>query len=530
MARMWPVRLPRWVREDSRRSAEVRVYEKLSSALSDDWHVYYSRPWMGIGPRGGEIEGEADFILAHPDGGLLFLEVKGGRISHDPEEAQWISVDRLSVPHRIKDPVQQASACKHQYIKRLRAAPGWPKHFVRFRHGVVLPDSAAPPPSALSIAAYEKALFCCANDFDSIAGWIEERLNSFAPSSGEAGPGQGGMNTLHQLIAAPVELRVPALREVEGDLLEMNQLLTGAQYILLGMLAERPRVLVEGGAGTGKTVVAVELAARESEEGTRVLFCCRSEPLASNVRKRLKSYPGVTVLHFEALRAFRDAAWQSIIIDEAQDFDPDWWSYVENLAAGVRLRIFTDANQAVYRLRDDLATRLALQDLSLSTNLRNTKAIARITEGLYRGPLIRCAGPQGVPPVTEECPFDSAKARCVEAVSHLLKEEQLRPGMLAILVPDANAREELIGKLSRQHVHAADALRAATGDVIVETVARFKGLEADVVLLAADRTLARNAELSYVAVSRPRSRLYVYGQFNGTVLAEALVRKTEGTA
>ena len=106
MAIMWPREMPSWVTDDERRSAEIRVFNKLKDELCDAWTVYYSRPWWGINLSGGEIDGEADFIIAHPESGILFVEVKGGRISYEPESANWYSTDRLDIRHRIKNPVE----------------------------------------------------------------------------------------------------------------------------------------------------------------------------------------------------------------------------------------------------------------------------------------------------------------------------------------------------------------------------------------------------------------------------------------
>jgi ATP-dependent exoDNAse (exonuclease V) alpha subunit len=66
-------------------------------------------------------------------------------------------------------------------------------------------------------------------------------------------------------------------------------------------------------------------------------------------------------------------------------------------------------------------------------------------------------------------------------------------------------------------------MRGIKDSVIVETVGRFKGLESSVIVLLADRILSKNQELSYVAVSRARVRLFVFGITKGTVLGNALI-------
>ena len=50
----------------------------------DDKHVvFYSVPWHKTERYRHPKDGEADFIVAHPDKGILVLEVKGGEIGYD---------------------------------------------------------------------------------------------------------------------------------------------------------------------------------------------------------------------------------------------------------------------------------------------------------------------------------------------------------------------------------------------------------------------------------------------------------------
>jgi hypothetical protein len=95
--------------------------------------------------------------------------------------------------------------------------------------------------------------------------------------------------------------------------------------------------------------------------------------------------------------------------------------------------------------------------------------------------------------------------------------------MIAVLVPSGAIREDILGILMRKRIPACDSIRGTGHEVIVESVARFKGLESEIVILLTDRILAKNQELSYVAVSRARSRLYVYGAIDKTTLGNSLL-------
>lgn len=530
MAVMWPRTLPAWVRQDPRRSAECEVYDKLELVLGDGWSVYYSRPWWGISARGGEIDGEADFVVAHADAGVLFIEVKGGLVRHDPTTGRWTSRDRLGITHNIKDPVQQAMTSKHQLLKKFRLSAAWPADRVRLRHGVILPDSE-PEDSGL-VAGYEQDLFCFSTSLrDRLFTWVKGRLTSHADREHdiERGPGKGGIASIDETIAAPARLKVPLHRELESDVAMQDALLTGAQLQAILFIDAHPRVVVEGGAGTGKTLVAAELAVRYAQNGRSTLLCCLSEALALSLKGRIGGQDNLKVLTLAEMRRSAPrsllASYSAVIVDEGQDVDWAEWDLVEGcVQAGGVLRVFFDSNQAVYRARDDLETRLQAEGVPLRLNLRNTKRIAAVTEPLYRGPLIECAGAEGGLPLVVETSAAEGGSRVLSIVRELISGQSLAPADVAVLAPDAKAVETIRFELSRIGLKATDALTRTPGAVIVETVARFKGLESLAVVLLVDRTCANNAELAYVGVSRARALLVVVGMLAQTKLGDALTR------
>ncbi len=529
MAIMWPRSLPRWVLQDPRRSAECKVYDKLEKLLDDTWSVYYSRPWWGISPKGGEIDGEADFIVAHPDKGLLFLEVKGGLVSHDPKTLKWTSKDRIGVVHVIKDPVLQAMKSKHELFKKFRTQATWPKYRVRLRHGVILPDSD--PLGSENIGGHEQDLFCFSTDFrDRCGDWIAARLATHSQDGqdSEAGPGDDGIFALDQIIASPAKLVVPLHRELEADVAQQDALLTGAQLQAIAFIDSLPRVVVEGGAGTGKTVIACELAARYAASGKSTLLACLSEALAAALRRRIDPGTNPAIMTLSEMRASASKGtlgrFDAVVIDEGQDVDWNDWDIVEAaLSKGGLLRVLFDNNQAVYRARSDIETRLQAKGIPLGLNLRNTKRIAAVTEPLYRGPLIMCSGPDGRPPVLLDTSSTDAPSRLLTTIDELIVGHSLHPEDIAVLVPDSKAAAAIKALFSSEKVKVTDALTMAPGAVVVETISGFKGLEALAIIVMADRVSAKNNELCYVAVSRARALLLVVGPTKGTLLEDALL-------
>jgi len=527
MAIMWPRKLPEWVVQDPRRSAERAVYEMLDLVLNDEWSVYYSRPWWGLNKTGGEVDGEADFIVAHADRGVLFLEVKGGLVGHDPLTSKWTSRDRLGVRHNIKDPMQQAVKSKHELLKKFHAAPGWPSQRVRLRHGVILPDSD--PEGNELVGGYEQELFCFSTDLrDRLQTWVVQRLASHDAYDLEVGPGSAGIAAIDSTIAAPARLKVPLYRQLEADVAQQDTLLTGAQLQAIVFIDAFPRVVVEGGAGTGKTIVACELAVRYAESNRTVLLCCLSEALVASLMRRIGERQNIAVMTVSELRSTvsREAPkhFDAVIVDEGQDVDWTDWDLVERcLAPGGLLRVLFDSNQAVYRARTDLETRLQAKGVPLHLNLRNTRRIASVTEPLYRGPLIQCSGAEGQLPLLLETETSAVPGRVLTTLSELVNGLSFAQADLAVLVADAQAASDIRSRLAAAKLRATDAIVRASGTVMVDTISRFKGLESLAVIVAVDRPTANNLERSYVAVSRARALLVVIGPVAGTRLGTALL-------
>ena len=96
MARMFPER-PR----AGAPTSERRVYDYLERTLDERFVVFHSLAWHG---RANKADGEVDFLIAHPDLGMLVLEVKGGGIAYDPVRGKWTSQNKEGHVNEVNDP------------------------------------------------------------------------------------------------------------------------------------------------------------------------------------------------------------------------------------------------------------------------------------------------------------------------------------------------------------------------------------------------------------------------------------------
>ena len=160
---------------------------------------------------------------------------------------------------------------------------------------------------------------------------------------------------------------------------------------ILDLLQRQRRVLIAGGAGTGKTIIAREKAIRLSSEGMKTLLLCYNRPLADHIREQCQASLNLDVATFHQLcdkwirraqkeigtnflqKANRDypkadkydqlmplalsnavdalgPKYDAIIVDEAQDFGDDYWLPIEMLLNKLDdglLYIFLDENQDI---------------------------------------------------------------------------------------------------------------------------------------------------------------------------------------
>ncbi|MBD9470389.1 NERD domain-containing protein/DEAD/DEAH box helicase [Pseudoxanthomonas sp. PXM01] len=526
MATMWPRLLPAAIRAESRRAAEIRVFDALAAQLGLGWTVFYSRPWLGETASGAEIDGESDFVVAHPDHGVLFIEVKGGAISYDPATDRWTSRDRHGINHTIKNPVEQASKSKHALLRKAQAERGWPRGHFRFRHGVIFPDVQAVPQHMGPDKPRE--LFATRPELEHLADWVAQRLSG----GNDDALGPHGTRVLEQLLARPIQLHSPlAYSSADDD--EAIENLTPQQFHILNAFEDLRRVAISGGAGTGKTVLACEDARRLAAAGQRTLLTCGSAQLAEHIRLVLRD-SGVEVstfselarhlgteariltgattprseqlpeVVFDSLAARPDLAYDAVVVDEAQDFTPSTWVSIDALASrsdGATLHAYFDSNQRLYGELRSHFDAYTLLPIRLSRNLRNTQNIHAATQRFYRGPGLIADGPVGAEVQWLPCDDGQIERTTLNQVRRLINAEDVLPGDIAVLSPGSTSLTALATPL-RDQVYAG---------LTLSTIVNFKGLERRFVIVLATRDLSDVPELAYVALSRARVHLMAVG-------------------
>jgi RecA/RadA recombinase len=326
--------------------------------------------------------------------------------------------------------------------------------------------------------------------------------------------------------------------------------LTEHQAVILDAIRLLNRVEVRGGAGSGKTFLAMEQARRLAARGQRVALVCYSHGLASYLERITANWPRrqrpAYVGEFHALGVAWGAPegpdeavrteetgqfWEhdlprqmaglaaglepghrfdAVVVDEAQDFADAWW---DPILASLRdeetggIYVFSDEGQRVFDRYG--APPVPLVPLILDHNLRNTRQIANAFQPLVDHPM-RFLGGEGPAVKFVACAASEAMGVGDDQVE-LLLDEGWRPEDVALLTTGSRHPEQVARQAEGNEAYWDsfwDAEQVFYGHVL-----GFKGLERRAVVLVVNELGAfeRSRERLYVGLSRARDQLVVCG-------------------
>jgi hypothetical protein len=541
-------------------TGERLVYQALRDQLPSNWVVrhHYLFCWKD----GNRMrEGEADFIVLAPKRGLMVIEVKGSH-GFDCKDGQWFRVKEDGHREPAENPFEQALTVKHRLVTRIarkvfgRAKeefPGIYGHLVVYPKGKIegaLPSSVDP----CIMVAYK--------DMDSVAQRLE---NGFDEWGGDFHARQLSPEDMQKIVGFLSEEMegVPVFAASADEDEEQIEQITQLQFRAFRGLLRGDRVHIMGPAGSGKTLLARWTADLLEERGERTLLTCYNTVLAEWLRESTKGKPQPQISSFFSLcrniivqaklpfsppsgaeeqKAFwRTKApslfveaitslspeqlkpYDAIIVDEAQDFHPDWWLplmlMLKDPDAG-RLCIFSDPDQrGTFGLGESWPK--GLFPYELQDNCRNTKKIATycgniIEKRVKTMPLL----PEGSSPrITAASEDPKDRARTIKQVYGQLIDQGFDSSRIAILSPFKSGNEKSsFTYLPKMH---ALPLRGGEDDVAdwksgqciwASTIKKFKGLEADCIILTdcSESDFDKNGiSQLYVGATRAKHQLVV---------------------
>lgn len=332
---------------------------------------------------------EADFVIISAKG-ILVLEVKGGGVSR-AANGIWEFTNRYGEVHRKSEsPFEQAKTARYA-LKKLLLKKGGMEFVeeVNFGWGCIFPDTRFDLVETVEINS-AMLLDSKLKSADDLKHWLDDLYKYWNQKKKKRRPLKIDDIALLTDVMRPAFDLVPPLSVRVRNVLERQLSLTKAQYSALDFLLANPRAVVTGGAGTGKTVLAMEACRRISSNDGKPLLICRNRMLADLFKRELKG-TNASSMHIDQLLDAMERGltpkFTHLVIDEGQDIlDLEIVTKLDEIIPGGIIdgqwTMFMDVNNqgSMYGAIDgsvlDMFTSCA-SSCPLYKNIRNTPEICR---------------------------------------------------------------------------------------------------------------------------------------------------------
>lgn len=300
--------IPSTISANTPSPGELEIFRRLQAAdpvRTADWVVLHS---LDIARHVRLVRSEADFVLIIPELGVLVLEVKAHRkIARDPATGLWhLGSDSVT----LRSPFKQAEEAMYSLRQAvLRAEPSFEN--IIFWHAVVFPyvDFTATSGEWHSWQVIDRPRFT-RYAFDYLAAAVLADARRFLIETrgwkhlaGSESPTREDCSRLADILRPSFEFYESPKARLSGLEAEVKKY-TEEQFDALDHVDANDRVVFQGPAGTGKTLLAIETARRASQRGEKVLLLCFNRLLGAWLRGQTDGTEGITAdtLHRFMLR------------------------------------------------------------------------------------------------------------------------------------------------------------------------------------------------------------------------------------
>ena len=533
--------------------AERKIFEWFKNdPLTKDWVVFHS---LGIENHQTVVFGEIDFLVCASNLGVFALEVKGGRISR--KDGVWVYTDKYGIEHeKVRGPFEQASEGMYSVKEELnkRDLTKDTKNTM-CGYGVMFPDIEY---VNTDIDVSQAEIFD-KRDGQYVGRYIK-RLAEYNKEKFKSKkvfvvyPSEENINEIVNALRQDFDKALPLstkLEYAENSLLT----LTEEQYRCIDGLSANKRCLINGAAGTGKTILAIKNVKDSVANGKKVGFFCFNLLLEKELKRHFENsevkpaYIGSLTNYIESLVrkynlcdfskiedrsvfyqkelpmlaldaiTIEGVKFDKIVIDEAQDLMTDEYLMVIDLLLEGGLKkgqwfFFGDfdfqtiynreiSGEKVVELLEDNAN---FAVFNLTVNCRNTPNIQKEMNKLFNVSSETLNKNKNMPDV-EYINFNEQEDESIVLTNKLkdLIKSGVKPSEITILSP-FKFDQSVASKVTKYKI---DLVSLESDNITYSTIQAFKGLENKVIILTDIKTY-RNPDLMYVAMSRARSMLIVF--------------------
>ena len=282
MAQMIPEFYP-----DGTPPGEKLFFDWVAKECPSDWIAFHS---LDLQAWNRSKKTEIDFLILIPETGILCVEIK----SHQKVEVLRGSWYLNGSPH-TKSPLKQAEDAQKTFYRRLRAESS---SFARIPSCrlVCFPSALVDFQSSIEHNHWEVW-----NMDDCISSVANKTFASKLVKALEASIKHdkylknldrpisvSDAKKLEQFLRPTFKSAPASIAESRQRQLRMDTYLRAQQKPVLKLFADNGKVIIDGPAGTGKSLIAVEVARQAKDDGNRVGLFCFNNPMAYKIKVEIE--------------------------------------------------------------------------------------------------------------------------------------------------------------------------------------------------------------------------------------------------
>ena len=509
--------------------AETKIFQIIKKIqLDSDWVAFHS---LNISEHAYKLWSEIDFIILGPKG-LFCFEVKGGRVTKNDETGIWTYTDRFGKSHTSSEgPFDQVRTGTYAALDKIKKDKGIDlKRDYIFGWGVIFPNITW----GITSIEMPKEIICDkkkAIDKEQFKKYLNNLIDYWTLKSNKKNNlSKKTIDEISKYFRPTFDI-APSFTEQADNLNKKFVQFTEEQYKYLDSIEENDRIICSGGAGTGKSFLAIQTAFRAASEGMNVLVTAKHPIFISSFRKSFQDslyINKITVIDFdEILQNINklSSVFDLIVVDEAQyvmnfeDIDVldkvlkkgvengKWRFFMdENAQAGILGRFEKEALTYVKQRRTLIQ--------KLHDNCRNTNEIIKTAESLSKARIgearLKSPGPQ-VEILTYKDEID--KINKMSEYLNILFNKGTNYKDIAIL-SFVNKNESFINKLSERWQDAIIEINkfninSEENKILFSNIKDYKGLESNnVIIIDSDLVSFDDAKLrSFIYTGLTRAKI-----------------------
>lgn len=527
---------------------EKDMYYALKEQLPEKYQVFYSIRWFETNEQNKRIDSESDFLVFDPSFGFITIEVKGGT-GIDVNGKDWTLLEHYgngndSERHLKCSPYEQAEKSMrhfHDYFvddfnQNFNGVYGFAVAFPRYAI-----DSPLSQEAPLDITIDVNDMNNLKDKINKIFHYWKNRRNITIPFSAEQRARFISVINKRISLSAAAGALIP-IKEKEFSKIDF------VQESILDCLHNYKQVQIVGGAGTGKSFIGMKKAVRDCIDGKKVLFICCNTELSKFVASKISEHYNIDSCTYEELmlKLFGEQYLQiipnengnrccfelveqlplsdkydSIIVDEAQDFDVDMGLSVRALLKSdtdSTLYVFYDKNQNIFEMDFENAFAIDAHPYVLRYNIRNTGSIYLCAvERTNLGRDTVANNIVGVQPETHNYNKPSQAVKALSNIVNRLVQKEYVSTKSIVIISDVDYKDSILAdeqKIGAYDITFDSFSELQEGQICFKTAEEFKGLEANIVIYLThdfENMPASCADIrrEYVAITRARYYLYI---------------------